>query len=58
MTWSTALGRADTPMCDCVSLLKALSPGPLTVQEHDATCLVPPDVGTMLDDFDNIAMRL
>jgi N-methylhydantoinase A len=43
------LARAD---------LSAPLRGPLIIEEYDCTCLVPPGVGAVLDDFGNIVMAL
>jgi N-methylhydantoinase A len=50
-------GWIDTPVLRR-SDLAAARPGPLIVEEYDATCLVPPGAGAELDAGGNIVIEL
>jgi N-methylhydantoinase A len=55
--WFPGEGWIDTPVLDRASLRDARRPGPLIVQEYDATCLVPRGTTASLDDFGDIALE-
>jgi N-methylhydantoinase A len=54
--WFGADGWVDTPVADRAGL-KGSVPGPLIVQEYDATCLVPKGMTARVDDFGNIRLE-
>ena len=56
--WFDKTGWLETPVLDRAGLSATPHPGPLIVQEYDATCLVPPGVAAALDDFGNIVLTL
>ena len=51
-----ALGRLATPVIERAALAGGARPGPLIVEEYDATVLVPPLWSASLDAADNIVM--
>ncbi|MDR3532320.1 MAG: hydantoinase/oxoprolinase family protein [Rhodopila sp.] len=53
--WFPGEGWIDTPVTDRAGLIGSV-PGPLLVQEYDATCLVPKGMTARVDDFGNIAI--
>jgi N-methylhydantoinase A len=55
-TWFPGDGWSDTPVTDRASLTGTV-PGPLIVQEYDATCLVPKGMSAQVDDFGNIRLE-
>jgi N-methylhydantoinase A len=57
MSWFPGHGWIMTQVTDRVGLTTTL-PGPLIVQEYDATCLIPPGARAQLDDFGNIGIDL
>ncbi len=50
-------GWTDTPVVDRAGLSAAPRPGPLIVQEYDATCLVPVGMTAAVDGFGNIRLE-
>jgi N-methylhydantoinase A len=54
--WFPASGWIDIAVLDRASLSHTPRPGPLLVQEYDATCLVPRGMSAELDDFGNIRL--
>lgn len=54
--WFAGLGFTDTKVVARNALLGTPAPGPLIVQEYDATCLVPPGWQAVCDDFGNIVI--
>jgi N-methylhydantoinase A len=56
--WFPDDGWIDTPVMTRAQLATTPRPGPLIVQEYDATCLVPRGTTAALDAFGNIRMRL
>ncbi len=54
--WFPASGWIEIPVLDRASLSHTPRPGPLIVQEYDATCLVPGGMSAELDDFGNIRL--
>ncbi|HET7879758.1 MAG TPA: hydantoinase/oxoprolinase family protein [Acetobacteraceae bacterium] len=54
--WFPETGWQETPVVDRASLSAAPRPGPLIVQEYDATCLVPGAMTAALDEFGNIRL--
>jgi N-methylhydantoinase A len=56
--WFPGGGWVDTPVFDRAHLGTAARPGPVIVQEYDATCLVPPGVHARVDAFGNIVMTV
>ena len=56
--WFPEEGWIDTPVLDRAALAAAPRPGPLIVQEYDATCLVPHGTGASVDSFGNIRLTL
>jgi N-methylhydantoinase A len=56
--WFPETGWRDTPVTDRASLAETPQPGPLIIQEYDATCLVPDGATVALDRFGNIRMKL
>jgi len=57
LAWFPGHGWVATRVSDRSGLTTSL-PGPLIVQEYDATCLVPPGAKAQLDDFGNIGIDL
>ncbi|MSO91686.1 MAG: hydantoinase/oxoprolinase family protein [Acetobacteraceae bacterium] len=53
--WFAGAGWVEVPVTDRAGLAAA-RPGPLIVQEYDATCLVPPEATVALDGFGNIVL--
>jgi N-methylhydantoinase A len=58
MAWFPDSGWTETPVMDRAHLDGQPRPGPLIIQEYDATCLVPAGAEAALDDFGNIRLRL
>ena len=56
--WFPDDGWIDTPVIARAQLATAPRPGPLIVQEYDATCLVPRGTTAALDAFGNIRLTL
>ena len=56
MAWFPGDGWIETPVTDRDGLAKAARPGPLIVQEYDATCLVPRGMVARVDGFGNIRL--
>ena len=56
--WFDGHGWCETPVISRAGLNLTARPGPLIVQEYDATCLVPPGWTARLDDFGNIRLNL
>lgn len=56
--WFPGQGWIGTKVVDRARLAVAPLPGPLIIQEYDATCLVPPETNAGLDDFGNIILTL
>ena len=54
--WFGEQGWVETPVVDRATLSATPRPGPLIVQEYDATCLVPPGATARLDGFGNIVI--
>jgi N-methylhydantoinase A len=54
--WFGEQGWVETPVVDRAGLSATPRPGPLIVQEYDATCLVPPGAAAQLDGFGNIVI--
>lgn len=59
--WFAATGWVETQVLDRADLAaggrRGPVPGPVIVQEYDATCLVPPGMGVALDGFGNLVLR-
>jgi N-methylhydantoinase A len=55
--WFPDAGWVDTPVMDRASLT-APRPGPLIIQEYDATCLVPRGATAALDAFGSVRVTL
>jgi N-methylhydantoinase A len=53
--WFPDQGWTDTPVTDRAGLIGTI-PGPLIVQEYDATCLVPKGMTARVDQFGNIRL--
>ncbi len=51
-------GWLATPVVSRSALSVTARPGPLIVEEYDATCLVPPNASAMLDNRGNIIIEL
>ncbi len=58
LAWFPGQGWIETKVLDRASLTSTTLPGPLIIQEYDATCLVPPNATASLDPFGNICLRL
>ncbi|MEO9189102.1 MAG: hydantoinase/oxoprolinase family protein [Acetobacteraceae bacterium] len=58
LAWFAEAGWIETPVVDRARLLDAARPGPLIVQEYDATCLVPAGANVDVDGFGNLRMLL
>jgi N-methylhydantoinase A len=56
--WFRDTGWIDTPVVSRAQLTATPRPGPLIVQEYDATCLVPQRSTAALDHFGNIRLAL
>jgi N-methylhydantoinase A len=56
--WFDGAGWTMLPVIGRAALGSAPRPGPLIVQEYDATCLVPPGVTAMLDGFGSLVLTL
>jgi len=56
--WFPDRGWIDTRVVDRAGLAAGELPGPLIVQEYDATCLVPQGASAGLDVFGNIRLEL
>jgi N-methylhydantoinase A len=56
--WFSGHGWIETQVTDRAGLSGGPKPGPLIIQEYDATCLVPPGATAQLDDFGNIRLKL
>ena len=54
--WFPREGWIETPVTDRAGLVGTV-PGPLIVQEYDATCLVPAGMTARVDDFGNIRLN-
>ncbi len=54
--WFPGDGWIETPVSDRAGLIGKV-PGPLIVQEYDATCLVPKGMTARVDDFGNIRLE-
>jgi N-methylhydantoinase A len=54
--WFPDDGWRETPVIDRASLSAQPRPGPLIIQEYDATCLVPRAWAASLDAFGNIRL--
>lgn len=52
------LGTIDTPVIRRPRLAGRTMPGPLIVEEYDATVLVPPGAGATVDNHNNIVITL
>jgi N-methylhydantoinase A len=56
--WFDGVGWVETPVIDRAALGGAALPGPVIIQEYDATCLVPPGAAAALDGFGNIRITV
>jgi N-methylhydantoinase A len=56
--WLDGTGWQEVPVLDRAAVSASARPGPLIVQEYDATCLVPPGATAACDGFGNIVVRL
>jgi N-methylhydantoinase A len=56
--WFADSGWIDTPVADRAALGSQRRAGPLSIQEYDATCLVPRGADAALDAFGNIRLNL
>jgi N-methylhydantoinase A len=56
--WFESTGWVDVPVLDRSALTQTARPGPLIIQEYDATCLVPPGASAHLDAFGNIRIMV
>jgi N-methylhydantoinase A len=60
-TWFASTGWVETQVIDRADLAaggrQGPVPGPVIIQEYDATCLVPPGMGVALDGFGNLVLR-
>ncbi len=56
--WFHGQGWIETKVLDRAGLTATAHPGPLIIQEYDATCLVPPGATAALDAFGNIRLGL
>ena len=50
-------GWMDTPVLNRGDLSTELNPGPMIVEDYDATTLVPPDAGAWRDEWGNIVIE-
>ncbi len=55
--WFPGSGWTETKVIDRAGLADTRQPGPLIVQEYDATCLVPAGMTATLDGFGNIRLE-
>jgi N-methylhydantoinase A len=53
-----AAGFAETPVLARSGLTSDWRPGPLIIEEYDATCVIPPDARARLDKLGNIEIEL
>src|SRR5262249_38271978 len=53
-----ALGLIDTSVVPRSALSRSPTPGPLIVEEYDATCVVPPGATVAVDSNENIEIRI
>jgi N-methylhydantoinase A len=53
-----SVGWKDTPVIGRADLAGKARPGPLIVEEYDATCVVPPGCRAKLDGLGNIAVEV
>ena len=51
-----AVGTLETEVIDRPALSTSQTPGPLIIEEYDATTVVPPGCSTRLDEFNNIVI--
>jgi N-methylhydantoinase A len=58
LAWFAGEGWLPTKVLSRAGLSSNNHPGPLLIQEYDATCLVPPGASARLDQFGNILIRL
>jgi len=56
LAWFPILGWTDTEIIGRADLVGRARPGPLIVQEYDATCLVPPGMTASVNEFGAIMM--
>ena len=56
--FGSAVGRADTPVCNRAGLLSGERRGPLLIDETDSTCVVPPGCIARLDAYGNIEVEV
>jgi N-methylhydantoinase A len=56
LAWFPGSGWVETAVTDR-DMLTGTVPGPLIVQEYDATCLVPKGMTARVDDFGNIRLK-
>jgi N-methylhydantoinase A len=56
--WFEGEGWMTTPVIGRAALPASGRPGPLIIQEYDATCLVPPGVIAAIDTFGNIRLTV
>ena len=56
--WFPGAGWVEVPVTDRAGLAGGARPGPLIVQEYDATCLVPAGAEASVDRFGAIRLRL
>ncbi len=56
--WFDGPGWIQTPVLPRAALTDTARPGPLIIQEYDATCLVPPGCTAARDAFGNIVLQL
>jgi N-methylhydantoinase A len=56
--FGATFGKLRTPVIARRDLSAAAQPGPLIVEEYDATCVVPPDATAALDADGNIDIRI
>ena len=53
-----AAGTLETNVIDRPALSTTPTPGPLIVEEYDATTVIPPACSARLDDFNNIVIDM
>jgi len=56
--WFPEGGWTETDVLDRAALARGARPGPLIVQEYDATCLVPDGWTALVDGFGNISLEV
>jgi len=56
--WFPGAGWVEVPVTDRAGLAGGARPGPMIVQEYDATCLVPAGAEASVDRFGAIRLRL